>query len=504
MKNQKLVVGALLLALVAGGGWYWWSTRQAVAPSYRTAKIERGSITAAISSTGTLNPVTSVQVGTQVSGQIQQLFVDFNSPVKKGELIARIDPETFQYRVRQAEADLESSRSGVGRAQVAQVIADRDLKRTNELVARNFVSPAELDRAQSTFDLAAAEVRTARAVVEQRAAQVATARVDLSRTEIRAPVDGVVIKRSVDVGQTVAASLQAPELFVIAKDLRDMQVDTSIDEADIGRVRVGQRVTFTVDAFPGRQFAGEVRTVRKAAQSVQNVVTYIAIVSANNERGELLPGMTANVRIVTDTREAVLKAPNAALRFRPPGEGASSDKAKLDAKSTASQAADGGAAKGGAGAGGQMTQFRERLVTELKLDAEQQQRLEPILAEMRNKMMGLRDLPEDARAKQGAAIRADMRARVEEVLKPEQKAQYAELITEMGGRAASGQSSRGRIYLLQEGKPRGVEVRVGLSDGAMSEVSGAEVAEGAEVVVGLQGAPSTAPARKGGAPRMPF
>ncbi|MBA2548341.1 MAG: efflux RND transporter periplasmic adaptor subunit [Burkholderiaceae bacterium] len=505
MKNQKLVVGALLLALVAGGGWYWWSTRQAAAPSYRTAKIERGSITAAISSTGTLNPVTSVQVGTQVSGQIQQLFVDFNSPVKKGELIARIDPETFQYRVRQAEADLESSRSGVGRAQVAQVIADRDLKRTNELVARNFVSPAELDRAQSTFDLAAAEVRTARAVVEQRAAQVATARVDLSRTEIRAPVDGVVIKRSVDVGQTVAASLQAPELFVIAKDLRDMQVDTSIDEADIGRVRVGQRVTFTVDAFPGRQFAGEVRTVRKAAQSIQNVVTYIAIVSANNERGELLPGMTANVRIVTDTREAVLKAPNAALRFRPPGEGASSDKAKADAKSTASQAADGGAAKGSAGAGGQMTLFRERLVTELKLDAEQQQRLDPILAEMRNKMTGLRDLPEDARAKQGAAIRADMRARVGEVLKPEQKARYAELITEMGGRAASGQPSRGRIYLLQEGKPRGIEVRVGLSDGAMSEVSGAEVAEDAEVVVGLQGTPSsTAPAKKGGSPRMPF
>jgi len=228
-------------------------------------------------------------------------------------------------------------------------------------------------------------------------------------------------------------------------------------------------------------------------------------VSANNERGELLPGMTANVRIVTDTREAVLKAPNAALRFRPPGEGALSDKAKADARSTASQAADGGAAKGGAGAGGQMTQFRERLVTELKLDAEQQQRLEPILAEMRNKMMGLRDLPEDARAKQGAAIRADMRARVEEVLKPEQKARYAELITEMGGRAASGQSSRGRIHLLQEGKPRSIEVRVGLSDGAMSEVSGAEVAEGAEVVIGLQGTPSsTVPAQKSGSPRMPF
>lgn len=253
LKNRKWIAGALLLVALAGAYW-WWSNRQADAPAYRTATVERGPITATVSSTGTLNAVTSVQVGTQVSGQILQLFVDFNSPVKQNELIARIDPETFTYRVRQAEADLESARSSVGRAQVAQVIADRDLKRTKELVARNFVSPAELDRAQSTYDLAAAEVRTAQAVVQQRSAALATARVDLSRTEIRAPVDGVVIKRSVDVGQTVAASLQAPELFIIAKDLRDMQVDTSIDEADVGRIKVGLRASFTVDAFPGGSF----------------------------------------------------------------------------------------------------------------------------------------------------------------------------------------------------------------------------------------------------------
>ena len=506
MKARIWVFGGIVLAAAAGGAWYW-SSRQADAPTYRTAKVERGPITATVSSTGTLNPVTSVQVGTQVSGQIQQLFVDFNSPVKKGELIARIDPETFQYRVRQAEADLESSRSSVGRAQVAQVIADRDLKRTKELVARNFVSPAELDRAQSTFDLAAAEVRTAQAIVQQRAAQLATARVDLSRTEIRAPVDGVVIKRSVDVGQTVAASLQAPELFVIAKDLRDMQVDTSIDEADVGRIKIGLRATFTVDAFPGRQFSGDVRSVRKAAQSVQNVVTYIAIISANNERGELLPGMTANVRIVTDTRDSVLKVPNAALRFRPAGESAAAkgDAAKSDGQGKAMQGADAGASKGGAGGGGQLNQFRERIVTDLKLDAEQQQRLEPIFAEMRNKFMGLRDLPEEARARQTAAIRSEMRSRVEEVLKPEQKARYAEIVTELGGRAGSSQSTRGRIYLLENGKPKGIDVRVGLSDGAMSEVAGEGVTEGAEVIIGLQGGPaSSTPAQKGSPPRMFF
>jgi len=509
LKVRTWIVGGALLAATATGAW-WWSTRQSDAPTYRTAKVERGPITATVSSTGTLNPVTSVQVGTQVSGQIQQLFVDFNSPVKKGELIARIDPETFTYRLRQAEADLESARSSVGRAQVAQVIADRDLKRTKELVARNFVSPAELDRAQSTFDLAAAEVRTAQAVVQQRAAQVATARVDLSRTEIRAPVDGVVIKRSVDVGQTVAASLQAPELFVIAKDLRDMQVDTSIDEADVGRVKPGLRATFTVDAFPGRQFAGEVRSVRKAAQNVQNVVTYIAIISANNDRGELLPGMTANVRIVTDTRDSVLKVPNAALRFRPPGENAAakSDAAKSEGRGKTVQGAEASASKGAGssgGGGGQLNQFRERIVTELKMDAEQQQRLDPIFAEMRNKFMGLRDLPEEARARQSAAIRSDMRARVEEILKPDQKARYGEIVIELAGGAGGGQTARGRIYLLESGKPKVIDVRIGLSDGAMSEVGGDGIAEGADVIIGLQGgAPSNSPAQKGSPPRMFF
>lgn len=499
IRNRKLWAALLLIALAAAG--WWWSTRDAGnAPTFRFGKIERGPIIATISSTGTLNPVTSVQVGTQVSGQIKELFVDFNSPVKKGQLIARIDPETFEYRVRQAEADLEAARSAVGRAQVSLIVAERDLKRTKELVARNFVSSAELDRAQSTFDLAAAEVQTAKAVVQQRTAQLQTSRVDLSRTEIRAPVDGVVIKRSVDVGQTVAASLQSPELFVIAKDLRDMQVETSIDEADVGRVQVGQRASFTVDAFPGRQFNGQVKTVRKAAQNVQNVVTYIAIVSASNERGELLPGMTANVRITTDMRESVLKAPNGALRFRPVGEGtqaADRGGAKPDS------APDGPATKAGAGAA-QANQFRERLVTELKLDAEQQQRLDPIFAEMRNKFMGLRDLPEEARGKASAAIRAEMRAKVEDILKPEQKERYAQIVAETAGRAGSTQTSRGRVFVLADGKPKAIDVRVGLSDGTMSEVSGPGIEEGVEVIVGQQGGTGSAPAQKGSPPRMFF
>jgi HlyD family secretion protein len=495
------LIGLLVLALLLAGGWWFAAGRKDDGVKYRTAKIEKGPITATVSSTGTVNPVTSVQVGSQVSGQIKELFVDFNSPVKQGQLIARIDPETFQYRVRQAEADLDAAASAVGRAQVALIIAERDLKRSKELVARNFVSPADLDKAQSTYDLAEAELKTARAVVQQRKAALSTAQVDLSRTEIRAPVDGVVIKRTVDVGQTVAASLQAPELFIIAKDLRDMQVETSIDEADVGRIRVGQRASFNVDAFPARPFVGEVKSVRKAAQNVQNVVTYIAIVSANNERGELLPGMTANVRITTDSRESVLKVPNSALRFRPPGE------APTDAKAGGYAAADNGD-KGGAGkgaGGGATAQLRDRLVTELKLDAEQQQRLDPIFAEMRNKLAALRDVPEEGRAKASAAIRAEMRAKVEDILKPDQKEKYAQIVAETAGRAGSGQTTRGRIYLLVGNVPKGLDVRIGLSDGAMSEVSGDGVTEGADVIIGAQGGSSSTPAaQKGSPPRMFF
>jgi len=239
---------------------------------------------------------------------------------------------------------------------------------------------------------------------------------------------------------------------------------------------------------------------------VQNVVTYIAIISANNDRGELLPGMTANVRITTDSRESVLKVPNSALRFRPPGEAPTDAKAAADKSGAVTDGSKAGAGSGGSAASGGIGQFRERLVTELKLDAQQQQRLDPIFAEMRNKFTGLRDLPEDARAKQSAAIRADMRAKIEDLLKPEQKEKYAQIVAESAGRPGSGgQAVRGRIYLLVDGKAKAVDVRVGLSDGTMSEVSGEGVVEGADVIIGAQGGPaSTAPAQKGSPPRMFF
>jgi HlyD family secretion protein len=342
-KPARFLIGAVLL--VVAGLAFWWSSKPQTATALKTAPVERGPLTAVATASGTLNPVVSVQVGSQVSGQLREVLVDFNSVVKKNQLIARIDPETFEYRVRQSEADLDAARAAVlvqeataqarrtdiGRAQVNLAEANRDLARKEELVARKFISPSERDKAealaraqeqdvktlQAQLAVAEAQVQNAKATVKQREAALAQARVDLDRTLIRAPIDGIVIKRTIEPGQTVAASLQAPELFVIAKNLEDMQVDTAIDESEIGRIRAGQPATFTVDAFPGRSFSGQVLQVRKAAQNVSNVITYTAVVSARNDDLSLLPGMTANVRIVTAQKDGVLKVANSALRFKP-------------------------------------------------------------------------------------------------------------------------------------------------------------------------------------------
>ena len=337
---------ALLLVLVVASAGYlvWW--KKSDLPQYRTSAIEKGRLVASVAATGTLQPVISVQVGSQVSGQLKDVLVDFNSLVKKNQLIARIDPESFEYRVRQAQADVDAARAQVATQQaniaaqrafqsqmeVSLADARRDFERKEQLAEKKFISTAEVDKARATMNALVEQVKSAQAqvevaranagnaaaVVKQREAALAQARVDLERTAIRSPVDGIVIKRSVDKGQTVAASLQAPELFIIAENLTDLRVDTSIDESEVGKIKLGQKATFTVDAFPGRTFEGEVTQIRKSAQVVSNVVTYLVAISTQNSDLKLLPGMTANVRVVTSIEEDVLKVPNAALRFRPP------------------------------------------------------------------------------------------------------------------------------------------------------------------------------------------
>ncbi|MFA4968752.1 MAG: HlyD family efflux transporter periplasmic adaptor subunit [Sulfuritalea sp.] len=492
-----LVSFALIIFAAAGyATWRYYGTA-GDAPKFKLAKVESGPLTAAVSATGTLNPVVSVQVGSQVSGQIKEILVDFNSPVKSGQIIAQLDPETYQHRVRQAEADLDAARAGQGvqqaevsRARANLSNAQRDYDRKKTLVEKNFISPAERDTAQNTLDAARAslasaeaQVKNGEAVVRQREAQLAAARVDLERTTIRAPVDGIVVKRSIEPGQTVAASLQAPELFVIAKNLTDMQVETSIDEADVGRVRVGQKATFTVDAFAGRHFEGEVRQVRKAATVVSNVVTYIVVISAANPDLTLLPGMTANVRIVTAQKDKVLKAPNAALRFRP--SGAADEKKAAATVSPAPTSAASGAAGGAASGGGGLAQLRERLVTELKLDADQQGKVDGIFAAMRDKYRAARDLPEAEKAKAQERNRAEIREKVAAVLNPEQKKRYDELASESQAARAGGGGGSGRVWIPgEDGKPKGVDVRLGLTDGSMTEIVSGDVKEGQEVIVG--------------------
>lgn len=502
MKKHTLLL-PLALAVLAGGGYYGWQHFGAGAEAvpFKLTKVESGPLTAAVSATGTLNPVVSVQVSSQVSGQIREILVDFNSTVKAGQLIARIAPETFEHRVHQAEADLEASRAAVAvqqaellRARANLAEAQRDFERKKMLVDKNYISPAERDKAQSLYDAARAamqvvesQARSASAIVRQREAQLGQARVDLDRTEIRAPVDGIVVKRSVEPGQTVAASLQAPEMFVIAKNLSDMQVEASIDEADIGRVKAGQSATFTVDAFPGRNFSGEVKQVRKSATVVSNVVSYTVVVSASNPDLSLLPGMTANVRIVTAQRDKVLKVANAALRYRPPG---ATDEKKASA--AVPPAPTSGAATGGAG------QLRERLTKELDLDSAQQEKLAAVFAGMREKFQAARDLPEAERTKASERNRAEIREKVAAFLTPEQKKRY----DEMGAEAAAtraGVGGSGRVWLLGgDGKPQAVALKLGLTDGSATEIISGDIKEGNEVITGTQ----TAKASGAPAPRL--
>jgi HlyD family secretion protein len=292
------VAGLLIIAFVVR------QCRNGGAANYQTATIMRGPITQAVTATGTLNPVVNVQVGSQVSGNIAKLFVDFNSQVKAGQVVAQIDPALFQATVTQAEGDLAN-------AQAALELAKLNATRTQELFAKKTSSQADVDQAMANLHQAEANVKIKQGALDK-------AKADLDHCTITSPIDGVVISRNVDVGQTVAASLQAPVIFAIANDLTKMQIDANVAEADVGVVKVDQNVDFTVDAFPMQTFHGKVVQVRNAPITVQNVVTYDTVIGVSNPDLKLKPGMTANVSIVIAHKDDVLQIKNAALRYRPP------------------------------------------------------------------------------------------------------------------------------------------------------------------------------------------
>jgi len=365
------IFGAAIVFIGLGA---WALLRRQSGTEYRTAAVDRGDIEATVTASGSLNAVVTVQVGSQVSGNISELHADFNTPVKKGQLVARIDPQLFQAQVNQAKATLEAARAAVVTAKAGMARAQADVAAANATLASaqanilkaqvsvrdskvkydrrvplakaGVISPEDLDTAQDNYNSAVADEKVTQAAekaseeslnsakaslevaqtqlaaseaqVNQAQAALDQTELNLEHTYIRAPVDGVVVSRNVDVGQTVAASLQAPTLFLIAQDLTKMQVDTNVSEADVSRVRLTQAGTFTVDAYPGRTFRGQVWQIRQAAINIQNVITYDVVISVSNNDLALFPGMTANVRILVDKHSNVVRVPNAALRFRPP------------------------------------------------------------------------------------------------------------------------------------------------------------------------------------------
>jgi HlyD family secretion protein len=316
------LAGVGLLVLAGGGVLSWRAVSSKPAPSVETVKADRGRIVVQVTASGTVSALKTVLVGSQVSGRVAELHADFNDPVNKGQLLARLDTQLFQSAVGQARASAAVARSNVTRAQAQLREAERQVVRDRTLGDQKFLAQEVVDSGIAAADVARAALAGARAQAQQAAASLRQAELNLAMTAIYSPIDGVVISRSVDVGQTVAASLQAPTIFTLAEDLRKMQVEAHVAEGDVSKLSPGMPVSFTVDAFPGQKFRGTLRQVRNAATTVQSVVTYDAIVDVENPDLKLRPGMTANVSFVVTDREDVVRIPNAALRFRPTGEAA--------------------------------------------------------------------------------------------------------------------------------------------------------------------------------------
>ncbi|GAB1724043.1 MAG: efflux RND transporter periplasmic adaptor subunit [Nitrospira sp. CR1.1] len=341
MRRVSIIAGVLALGLAIAGYVFFNGERKAPV-RYRTVPVERGTVVSLVTATGTINPITTVQVGSQVSGMIESLHADFNSKVKASQVVARIDPFPYQARRDQAAASLANARAAWEKARIDLAQRRRELDRAKSLIGQQFISQNEVDVALTASEGAVAQLKVTEAAVKQAEAMLQAAELDLKYTVIRSPVDGVVISRLVEVGQRISASFSIPTLFLIAEDVTKMQVDTNVSEADIGGIVDGKAASFTVDAYPGEAFQGRVRQVRNAPINIQNVVTYDVVVEFENPEFRLKPGMTANVSIVVHKRENVLKVPNAALRFVPP-------------KVVREERGEAGSKKNGDGAGGRPT-----------------------------------------------------------------------------------------------------------------------------------------------------
>jgi HlyD family secretion protein len=423
------VVGLLVLAGIAVA--VVWYLRKPTEPEikYVTNAVDRGRIEATITASGTVSALVTVQVGSQVSGRIESLEADFNSVVKKDQVVAKIDPRSFETDLTKAQANAYAANGNLAKAKAQAANADKQLARMKDMAAQGLSSQADLEAAEAAAAAAQAEIQSVKGSVEQARAAVEQARINLAYTVIHSPIDGVVISRDVDVGQTVAASLSAPTLFTVAEDLRKMQVDTYVAEADVGKLKPGMDATFTVDAYPGKKFVGKLREIRNAPQTVQNVVTYDAVIDVPNPDLELKPGMTANVSFSVASRDNALRLVNAALRFRPPAgvlASASAGSAPADSARSGSFARTGGSGTPGGS--------------------------------------------------------------------PVPSASGASASPRRARNAGGPPADRKTVYVLRDGTPQAVRIRIGITDGSNTEILEGDLHEGDLVITSATGADAGAAA----------
>lgn len=491
-RNLRRIGTIAVACVVAIAALWWWQHRAAAGDAgYRTTAVEQGDIRVAISATGTLSAISTVTVGSQVSGQVTDVLADFNDKVAKGQVIARIDPSTYEAQIEQGNAQVASAQAQLRQAQAGLRNAELDYQRKAALGGQQLVAKSDIDLARASRDQAQAQVNSAQAQIRQQAASTQTTRVNLNRTVIRSPVDGVVLTRTIEPGQTVAASLQAPELFTIAEDLSKMKIELAVDESDIGQVREGQAVTFTADAFPNRQFRGTVEQVRLSATTTSNVVTYPVVVTVDNSDGTLLPGLTVNAEIEVSKRSGVLKVANAALRYKPADNGNAQPAAQAPAPRGGGSGVVDDLARAAAGLGLAPPQ---QAALDAAIEAINQRQAARQAAPQRqgNSMFGGGGGPRFVMSGGGGDMQAQMRQRMLErfqqdfaafraTLSEAQRKQWDAAVAGLVG------ATRVAVYKLVDGKPQPVMVRIGASDGTDTEISG-DIKPGDELVTGERAA----------------
>lgn len=553
--RKSIFIGGLVAAAAAIGGTVFWrgdGARSEQTP-YRFAAVERGAIIATVKATGTLTPVSTVLVGSQLSGQVVEILSDFNANVKAGQVMARLASDQIIARrdaaradLMQGDADLDVKRARVARQQAtferakagmvdqqaqrdrsAAQLADakRTLDRQNDLFSTGSGSRVALDTARTAYEiaksalasseaqinsakaeltglevdikLAEAEVKASQAAIAAKKARLRDIEIDLERTEIKSPVDGVVVQKSVELGQTVAASLSSPTLFTVAQDLSQIEIYANVDESDVGRINENQRVTFTVTAYPSRNFEGRVKQVRLGAQTIQNVVIYTAVINVANEDRALLPGMTANLSIVTAEKRDVLKIANAALRWKPANAtpapaptNASAPPLSLDAPAGPNPFAASGSRWSGGGGRRAVEELRETVIKELKATTDEQAKIDAIIAEFRPRFSGVlqgADSQEERRNRM-REVRREMLAKMRLVFAESRRADFDAVTARAAGtpRATGGAGPNvpGRVYTVSGGEPQAANVMLGVNDGVMTEIAPGVLQAGQQVIIG--------------------